>query len=188
MWGLCGAYLTGTVKNHHCHWYTYHHRCLHILPTWHVGNLVDSECMWNDKVRAVVTIVRPLYVVARLVDTSITLATTHGEKGRGQLLLNFEHVQKSATLTCLQTLSLARQPTASAIDREILLRSPAIAPQFRSQLVTHITCRTAYVTCLEYNKLCLEMSLITQHTSVMMRHIRYRIHMRRLFSGQDNDR
>ena len=41
--GLGGAYLTGTVKDHHLRWYKDHHWCLHNLPTWHVGQLVGQR-------------------------------------------------------------------------------------------------------------------------------------------------
>ena len=69
--------------------------------------------------------------VVRLVETSISCATPY--EGRGQSFLNVEHVLKSAA-TCLRSISLARrQPATSAIDIEILLRSPTIPPQFRSQ-------------------------------------------------------
>ena len=40
---VSGVYLTGTVKNHHWGWYKGHHWCLHLLPTWHVGNLVGQR-------------------------------------------------------------------------------------------------------------------------------------------------
>ena len=110
--------------------------------------------IWHDYVRpdeSIRMIMRPVVhlrtTVARLVETSIScampydshtypLATLHNEKGRGQLLLNSEHVKKSAA-TCLRSISLARLPATSAIDRDILLRSPTIPSQFRSQPVAN---------------------------------------------------